>query len=197
MREICLLEDARQVQALARPLRLAVLRHLTQPATCGEIAGILGEAPQKVYYHLKALEGAGLVDKVDERRVRGIMEGVYQAAARSYWLSPALTAEPGARRRVRDQISLGFLVTLAESMQLDLARLAEYEGDIPSLSLALDIELKDGDRKDFLRKARVAVQALAEKYGSGGKRSAGSRTRFRLALACYPQPDDLATGQAR
>ena len=189
MREICLLENPRQLQALAAPLRLAVLRHLSQPATCGDIAAALGEPPQKIHYHLKALEDAGLVDRVDERKVRGIMEGVYQAVARSYWLSPALTAEPGARRRVGGQVNLGFLVTLAESVESDLAQLAKLKGDVPSLALALDIELKDSDAKDFLRDAREAVEGALSKYAGKASRSR-SRTRFRLALACYPEPGD-------
>lgn len=191
MREICLIDDPSQVQALARPLRLAVLKQLTQPATCGELAEALGETPQKIHYHLKALEGAGLVDRVDEHKVRGIMEGVYQASARSYWLSPALTAEPGARRRVGGQVNLGFLVTLAESIQSDLARLAQQSDDVSSLALALDIELKDKDRQDFLREAREAVQKVSSKYAGKASRSR-SRTRFRLALACYPEPGDKA-----
>lgn len=189
MREIFLLENTSQVQALVGPLRLAVLRHLSQPATNGEIAALLGESPQKTHYHLKALEEAGLVERVDERKVRGIMEGVYQATARSYWLSPALTGEPGARRRVGGQVNLGFLVTLAESVQSDLARLAKYEGDVPSLAFALDIDLKDSDAKDFLREARATVEKVSSKYAGKASRSR-SRTRFRLALACYPGPGD-------
>lgn len=194
MREICLLEDPSQVQALGGPLRLAALRHLAQPSTCGELAEALGETPQKIHYHLKALAGAGLVDRVDEHKVRGIMEGVYQASARSYWLSPALTAEPGARRRVGGQVNLGFLVTLAESVQSDLARLAKDEGDVPALALALDIDLKDSDATGFLREAREALEKVASKYAGKAGRSR-LRTRFRLALACYPETGDKASGR--
>ena len=194
MREIYLLEDPSQVQALARPLRLAVLRHLSQPATNGEIAALLGEPPQKTHYHLKALEGAGLVERVDERKIRGIMEGVYQATARSYWLSPALTAGPGARRRVGGQVNLGFVVTLAECLQSDLAQLARDEHDVPALAIVLDFDLKDSDQKDFLREAREAVEEVSIKYAGKASRSR-LKTRFRLALACYPEPGGKPPGR--
>jgi len=191
MREIFLLDDPAQVQALSGTLRLAVLKQLNGPRTCGEIADTLGESPQKIHYHLKALEGAGLVNRVNENKVRGIMEGVYQAAARSFWLSPTLTAELGVRRRVGGQVNLGFLVTLSESVQSDLARLATSDEDVSSLALALDIELRDKDRQDFLRDAREAVEEVARQYDREKKRSR-SATRFRLALACYPEPGDKA-----
>jgi hypothetical protein len=34
---------------------------------------------------VKKLEAAGLVERVRERQVRGIVEGIYRARARSYW----------------------------------------------------------------------------------------------------------------
>jgi DNA-binding transcriptional ArsR family regulator len=67
-----------------------VLRQLAEPHTCTEVASRLGQTPQRVYYHVKRLVDAGLADLVSERKVRGIHEGIYQASARSYWLSPRL-----------------------------------------------------------------------------------------------------------
>jgi hypothetical protein len=42
--------------------------------------------------------------------VRGIHEGIYQAAGRSYWLSPRLVGRIGLRQ-TRDRLSLGYLLT--------------------------------------------------------------------------------------
>jgi hypothetical protein len=102
------------------------------------VAGRLDQAPQKVYYHVKRMEQAGLVNRVGERQVRGITEGIYQASGASYWLAPALVGAIG-ERRAQDEMSLGFLLSLAEELQSDLARLAATAGERPSLGLSGEV----------------------------------------------------------
>src|SRR5213082_1305942 len=98
MRDVVYLDQIEQAEALLKPQRIEVLRQLDQ-------------TPQRVYYHVKRLLEAALVRQVAERRVRGIHEGIYQAAGRSYWLSPALVGRIGLRQ-TRDRLSLGYLVDL-------------------------------------------------------------------------------------
>ncbi len=192
MRDVILVHQAERAGALLNPLRIQVLKLLDEPRTCTEVARALGETPQKVYYHVKVLERAGAVEKVEERRVRAIAEGLYQASARSFWLSPDLVGKVGGSRRARDQMSLEFLLSLAEGLQSDVGRLAELtHGDVPSLGLSLEIRLADAaDRDRFLREVREAVQNIARNYGSTEARrgSAGSGPdSFHLLVACYPQ----------
>src|SRR4029077_2361803 len=97
------------------------------PRTCAQLAEALGETPQKIYYHLKVLESAGAIEKVAERRVRAISEGYYRATARSYWLSPKLVGRIGGARRARDQMSLGFLLSLLEIPPTGVRRLADFK----------------------------------------------------------------------
>jgi DNA-binding transcriptional ArsR family regulator len=47
---------------LLKPIRLEILKRLDEPRTCPELADYFDETPQKVYYHVKALEHAGLVE---------------------------------------------------------------------------------------------------------------------------------------
>src|SRR5215467_12543298 len=88
MRDVVYLDQIEQAEALLKPQRIEVLRQLAEPRSCTEVAAGLDQTPQRVYYHVKRLVDAGLARQVAERRVRGIHEGIYQAAARSYWLSP-------------------------------------------------------------------------------------------------------------
>src|SRR3979490_128018 len=90
MQDVLYLYGTEQADALFKPRRIDVLRRLTEPSTCTEIGKDLGDSPQKVYYHVKRLQSAGLVELVDERRIRGITEGIYRAVAHSYWVSPDL-----------------------------------------------------------------------------------------------------------
>jgi hypothetical protein len=193
MQDVCYIEDVEQASALLKPLRLELLKRMAEPRSCPALAQALGEATQKIYYHIKALEAADLVDKVGERRVGGIMEGLYQAKGRSYWLSPQLVGRVGGPRRAHDQLSLDFLLSLAEELQEQVGRLAEQaDAQIPSLGLSMQIELRDGhERAAFMQELQVLFQALAHKYGrrdSDLPAAGGEPTTFRMLLACYPPP---------
>jgi DNA-binding transcriptional ArsR family regulator len=188
------LDQVGQVSALFKPIRIELLAMLDEPRTCGQLAESFQSSPQKIYYHLKALEQAGLVKKVSEKRVRGIMEGYYQAAADSYWLSPQLVNQLGGERRSKEKMSLGYLLELAEQVQREVAPLLKYEADIPSLGISAQIRLRDGtDRAAFLEELQETVRGLAEKYGSRETGGVGDEMDgdFRLILACYPHPADV------
>src|SRR5436305_9119585 len=143
MRDIVYLDQIEQAEALLKPQRIEVLRQLAEPRSCTEVAVGLGQTPQRVYYHVKRLLEARLVGQVAERRVRGIHEGIYQAAGRSYWLSPGLVGRIGLRQ-ARDRLSLGYLIDLMEDVQADIAPPALTRPDLPSLGLPGDIRLPPG-----------------------------------------------------
>ena len=109
MRDVLYLDRIEQAEALLKPQRIEVLRQLAEPRSCTEVAVELQQTPQRVYYHVKRLVDVGLVDQVAERKVRGIHEGIYQASARAYWVSPRLVGRIGLRK-VQDELSLGYLL---------------------------------------------------------------------------------------
>jgi len=195
MRDVMLIEDADQAGALLNPLRLELLRRADEPRTCNELAEALRETPQKIYYHVKVLERAGALEKVEERRVRAISEGYYRATARSYWLSPKLVGRIGGSGRARDQTSLGPLLSLAEELQTDIGRLAATQREeAPPLGFSAQVRLaRPADRTAFLSDIQNAIQNIAKKYGAvGPPRPQGKEAApetFRLILACYPRPD--------
>lgn len=188
MLDVFYIEEVEQARTLLTPLRIELMKLLAEPRTCPELAAHFGETPQKIYYHVKALERAGLVEKVAERRVRGVVEGSYRAKARSYWLAPQLVGQIGDRRAARDQASLRHLLTLVEEVQDDVGHLAHTVGrDIPSIGLAAQIHLPDGERRAaFLSDLQRLVTDLAREYGAG-EETPGAGESFRLVLACYPK----------
>lgn len=192
MQNLLYIQDIDQAAALFQPLRVQLLKLMVEPRSCNDMAEVVGESPQKVYYHVKILERAGLVEKTSEQRVRGIMQGFYQAKARAYWLSPHIVGRLGGRRRAQDQMSLGFLLSLAEELQTQVAALAQQEREeVPSLGLAAQITLRDGnERAAFMQEVQSLFQALARKYGRQSPDpvvEADDHT-FQLMLACYPKP---------
>ena len=188
MLDVYYIEEVEQARALLTPLRIELMKLLAEPRTCPALAAHFGETPQKIYYHVKALERAGLVEKVAERRVRGVVEGSYRARARAYWLAPQLVGQIGGRRAARDQASLRYLLTLVEEVQDDIGHLAQAAGrDIPSVGLAAQLHLPDAARRaDFLQDLQRLVTDLARAYGAGEARP-GAGESFRLVLACYPK----------
>lgn len=191
MQDVLFVEESGQAGAIFHPLRLDVLRRLSEPRSCPDLAKELAESTQKIYYHVKILERAGLVDKVEERRVRGIMEGLYRARARSYWLSPQLVGRVGGEGRARDQMSLGFLLTLAEEIQSDVAHLGESaDKETPSLGLSAQIQLEDNNaRVAFLTELQDIFQGLARKYGKQASSTDAEGQSFKLSLVCYPKQE--------
>jgi DNA-binding transcriptional ArsR family regulator len=197
MQDDLYVESMDQALTLLKPLRIELLKRMDEPRTCPELAGYFDETPQKIYYHVKALERAGLVEKTAERRVRGTVEGYYQAKARSYWLAPRLVGELGGQRLTQDQMSLHFLLSLAAEVHDDIGRLtSRAEQEIPSLGLSAQIVLPDGNKRaDFLKEVQTIFQDLARKYGSqDDDKAAASEQMFRLVLACYPK--DLSKGDS-
>jgi predicted ArsR family transcriptional regulator len=49
----------------------------------GALAQLLNLPTQQVNYHIRKLTEAWLVERIDERRVRGTVESIYQARAAS------------------------------------------------------------------------------------------------------------------
>ena len=188
MRDVLLIDDVERASALLKPRRIELLKLLAEPRSLAELAEISGETPQKLHYHVKVLERAGLVDRVEERRVGAMIEGLYQAAASSYWLSPALVGQIGGRRRASDQASLGYLLGLAEEMQAELGHLGQSATltEIPSVGSDLHVHLPAARREAFLRDVQSFFQALAETYGIQDNTPAADGETFRLVLACYP-----------
>jgi len=195
MQDVFYIEGVDQAVELLKPIRIELLKWMGEPRTCPELAEFFHESPQKIYYHVKALEKAGLVEKVEERRVRGVVEGYYQAKARSYWLAPTLVGQIGGAQTTQDQTSLRFLLTLAEEVQDDIGHLgnrSEAGEEVPSLGLSAYIYLPNGERRtEFLEDVQAMFQTLARKYGIPADNQPGETEgkSFRLILAVYPKDD--------
>lgn len=202
MQEVAFIERLEAATALFHPMRLNLLRRLAERRTCSELGRDIGETPQKVNYHLKILVDQGLVERVDERRVRGIMEGIFQARAQSYWLAPDLVGRIGGARHAGDRMSLGFLLDLSEQLRgdiRDLVRASATGRRVPTLGVSAQVELRDGrERQAFLRDVQAAIQDVAEKYGRRADDAEANAAAnypgevFRVALACYPMQDQPA-----
>ena len=89
MSAITSVDDPRFVKAMSHPLRVRILARLDErKASPNQLAGWLGASLGTVAYHVRTLQQLGLIDLVDETRVRGAVEHHYRAKAR-----PNVTAD--------------------------------------------------------------------------------------------------------
>jgi DNA-binding transcriptional ArsR family regulator len=76
-------DDPRYVKAMSHPLRVRILAMLDErKASPNELAGWLDASLGTVAYHVRTLLSLGLIELVDETRVRGAVEHHYRARPR-------------------------------------------------------------------------------------------------------------------
>ncbi|MRG58402.1 helix-turn-helix domain-containing protein [Agromyces sp. CFH 90414] len=180
MKDVAYLDRLDQAETLLKPQRLTILRELAVPRTCTEVAARLDQSSQRIYYHVKRLEAAGLVRLVAERKVRGLTEGLYQATARKYWVSPAIVSEIQGAARSGDDHNLAQLLDLSEQVQRDIATLDPDAARLPSIGISGDVRVRPEQREEFMLALRESLQELFTRFG-GAEGDA-----FKLAVACYP-----------
>jgi len=78
-------ESIEQVRAMADELRIRIVDQLViQPMTVTQVGEALGVHPNKIHYHVRELERAGLVRLVETREKSGILEKYYRPVARNF-----------------------------------------------------------------------------------------------------------------
>src|ERR671916_916702 len=77
------IDDPRYVKAMSHPMRVRILAMLDErKASPNQLAGWLGASLGTVAYHVRTLQQLGLIELVDETRVRGAVEHHYRARPR-------------------------------------------------------------------------------------------------------------------
>lgn len=72
------------MRSLAHPLRLSIMETFAgAPRTTKQVAEILGQPPTRLYYHVAALERAGLLRLKETKKNRGTVEKWFEVAGQS------------------------------------------------------------------------------------------------------------------
>lgn len=185
-RPSALLDDQDAAHLALAPIRRRILAALAEPGSAAGLAERLEMPRQKVGYHLRALEAAGLVQPAGERRKRGFTEKLFVAAG-AYVLDPALLQAPPDPDAIQaqDRHASDHLIAAASTMVRDVARMRDAAAAEGSRLLTLTVEADvsfatPADFDAFSAQAAEAVAALARKYAAPCGR------RFRLTLAAHP-----------
>jgi DNA-binding transcriptional ArsR family regulator len=177
--------------ALLDPTRQQLLAQLREPDSAAGLARRLKLPRQRINYHLKVLEGAGLVELVEERRKGNCLERVVRATARAFVISPEALGELGPSSELAaDRVSSAYLIAAAGRTIRELAQLeerAKQEGKrVATLTLETEVRFASAEaRAKFADELADAVARIAARYHDD--RAAGGR-RFRLLAAVHPLP---------
>ena len=185
-----MVRDSDALRALSHPTRIELLERLREPASAAEVARQLGQPRQRVNYHLKALEGSGLVEKVGTRRAGNFVESLYRAAAGAFLVAPEVAwANPRRMAALRRDQSLGALVEIGARLQHDAAALLDSaafdEQIVASAAVAAETCFASAqERAAFLREYLTATRALIDKYGSRRGEA------YRVVMAVHPMIEE-------
>jgi DNA-binding transcriptional ArsR family regulator len=188
---VAVIRRAAAAAAALDPLRQRLLSSLKEPDSATGVARRLRLPRQKVNYHLRALEQAGLVELVEERRKGNCLERVVRASARSFVISPeALGAVAPPADLTADRLSSAYLIGAAGRTIRDLAELesrARKSGKrLATLTIEADVRFASArDRAAFAEELADALARLTAKYHDD--RAPGGR-KFRLFAAVHPVP---------
>lgn len=173
------------------PIRTRLLAELAEPASAGALATRLGLPRQKINYHLKALETAGLVQEVQRRVWGGLTERRLRASARAYLIAPAAMGPVAA-----DQNPDGSLLAIAARLIRDVASLLSLSRAsgkrLATASFVFDVAFRSpADRDAFQVELQEAITAVAAKYHASPSESSRA---YRVVTMAHPV---VESGQVR
>src|SRR5919106_649298 len=186
---MAVVRDTAKAAHLMDPMRVQLLERLGEPGSASTVARDLGVPRQRINYHLRELEKAGLVEFVEERRRGNCVERLVKATARSYLISPEVLGALGRTpEEQQDRFSAGYLMAAAGRLLHNLsehsAKAAASKKRVATLTLETDIRFASAEaRTAFAEELSTAVARLAAKYHDAT--TPGGRT-VRLMIGAYP-----------
>jgi DNA-binding transcriptional ArsR family regulator len=185
-----LVADPDRVRLALSPMRRRLLDRLQAPASATELASELALGRQRINYHLRALESAGLVELVEQRQRRGCIERVLAARARAFVVDPAVMdarERPAVKTAAQDRFAAGHLIDSAAAIVREVARMhAKAERQRTRLLVfTLDTEIGFAAPADFERFATRLGEFLAREAAAS---DAPNGRRYRVVIGAHPAP---------
>jgi DNA-binding transcriptional ArsR family regulator len=178
-------EEPEKVRMALSPIRRQLLDLLREPSSATQLAATLELPRQRVNYHLRELEKAGLIELVEERQRRGFTERILRASAATLVVDPAVMGR--AFSTIQDQYAAEHLVDVAAGTVRDVARM-QSKADVAGkrlLTFTLEAEVRfaePGDVHRFTDALTAAIRQTVESFDTEGGRP------YRLIAGGHPAP---------
>ncbi|MGD2070310.1 MAG: helix-turn-helix domain-containing protein [Gemmatimonadota bacterium] len=197
-RTVEILDDLERARVLLDPDRRRLVEALRErPDSAAGLARRLGDSRQRLNHHLRALEGAGLVELQEERRKGNCVERVLRVVARRFVLDPGALEGTGVDDHAAgDRFSATYLIAQCSRAIRELASLRERaRGErkrLATWSLDTRVELSGpADMEAFTEDLTRAVADVVARHHEPGERS----RPFRLVVGSWPAPAEPAEGE--
>ncbi|MFD4673345.1 helix-turn-helix domain-containing protein [Lentzea sp. NPDC058450] len=185
------------VAVVLAPLRRKLLARLREPASATQLAAALDLPRQKVNYHLRALETAGLVELVEERQRRGCVERIVRAKPGAFVVDPTVLShedDTAQRDRVQDQYAAEHLVDVAAATVRDVARMQVKADEAGKrlLTFTAETEVRFASPAAvhrFTDELTEAVREIAARYDTPDGRP------YRVVAGGHPRPSEKPNEQ--
>ena len=181
--------DAAAARAALSPLRRELLGQLREPGSAASLSEAMKIPRQRIGYHLKVLEEAGLIVAVGERKRRGFMEHLYEARD-ALIVDPLILGaiDPDAVEK-QDAFAAGHLVRTAAGIVSEVSRMREAAREEGSRLLTFTVEADvaftaPSDIERFTARIAAALAGLAAEFAPA---RGGGRT-YRVTIAGHPAP---------
>lgn len=183
--QTALIDDADRARLALSPMRKRLLMALREPGSASSLAALLDLPRQRLGYHLRALEKAGLIELVEERKRRGFVERVFIARADAFFVDPSILGEP-PEAVAQDRFAAEHLVSVAAGIVRDVSRMrqaaAEAEQRLLTVTVEADVGFDTPAQLDaFAEDVAEAVAKLARTYSAQG-----SKRRYRMVVGVHP-----------
>ena len=194
---VALLDRPERVRLALSPIRRRLLDRLRRPASATELAAEMALGRQRVNYHLRELEKAGLVHLVEERQRRGCVERILAARADAFVVDPSVMGSRGMRAikaSAQDRYSAEHLIDAAGDVVRHVARMraqAEEQGT-RLLTFAIDTEISFATPVDLDRFTTALAEFVAREAAKVHNPAEGRR--FRILLGGHPAPGPQTSG---
>lgn len=180
------------------PMRRSILELLQEPGSAATVAAQLGVTRQRVAYHVRELEQAGLVQMVEERTRRGCVERIVKVTPGAVVVGTDVIGADvtgdaqAARTASHDRYAADTLLALSARTVSDVAQLGERARARGRRLVTFAIEADVGfsqpaDIERFTSRLAEAVTRLVAEFDTGQREH-----RFRVVAGGYPQPSGSA-----
>jgi DNA-binding transcriptional ArsR family regulator len=171
------IDDPRYVKAMSHPLRVRILAMLDErQASPNQLAGWLEASLGTVAYHVRTLLQLGLIELVDETRVRGAVEHHYRSVPR-----PSVSAEAWAEASpIAKQAAVGSSLEVIR----EYARLSAAAGGFDRSEAQLRRSLLKLDARGFAQLSKACEKLLErmEKIQADSAKRLGSEPQGEKAI---------------
>ncbi len=182
IRETFQLTSVEQLRSVAIPLRINILRLLADKAmTTKQLAEVLSQPVTRLYHHMDALVGAGLVTIVQENAKRGTIERYFRAVARYFRAGQELLSG-GSPRDAR----ITLLVDLLEQSKTALLHLGSDRQANSVAGAGCSVNASPKEVKELMD---LLVRTIKEWEAKCANRNnvTGESTACRIALCIHPE----------